>query len=457
MKKTVIYLCLALSVLLILAGCSKKEQTKPDAEQPGATAVATSPSTPEAAQTEEPASLTLEPIEGVWEGAINIPNQPLPIIVKFAEDGGTISIPAQGLIDYPLTSVKLTDSGLFFDMNIQTQHITFDGKAEQDSITGTFKQNGQTYPFELTKGSGEEEGERNMVQTDIKDGTMLGQLELPQGEGPFPLMIIIAGSGPTDRNGNSPLMAGKNNSLKMLAEQLAAEGVASIRYDKRGVGENTGLAGKEEDTRFDDFVADAAAWVKFVKNDGRFSSVGIIGHSEGSLVGMAAAAQEGADSFISLAGAGRTIDQVLLEQLEAQLPAELLQESKDILEQLKQGKQIQDVSSELQALFRASVQPYLISWMKYNPAELLNKLSAPALIVNGNRDLQVPVKDAELLHDAREDAKLLIVDKMNHVLKEVTDSQEDNMAAYSNPDLPLADGLVDGIVRFMVEAGLLLK
>ncbi|TQR17822.1 alpha/beta hydrolase [Psychrobacillus soli] len=393
---------------------------------------------------------SLESIEGVWEGSINIPEQPLPIVVEFEADKGMISIPVQGLNDYPLSNTELNGSDVLFDMNIQGQKLTFDGKVEKEKITGTFTQQGQTFPFEIVRGSKEEEVEKDrLVEVKVEGGAMSGQLEIPSGEGPFPVMVIIAGSGPTDRNGNSIALPGKNNSLKMLAEDLAAEGVATIRYDKRGVGKNASLAGKEEDLRFDQYIDDAAAWVQFAKEDERFSKVGIIGHSEGSLIGMVASQKANADAFISIAGAGRPIEQVLLEQLKAQFPANLMEESTNILEKLKQGEQVKTVSSELQSLFRQSVQPYMISWLQYDPAEQLQKLNKPILLVNGNLDIQVPVKDAELLHEAKKDSDLLIVDKMNHILKEAPADREGNIATYSNPDLPLATGLIDGIVEFL--------
>lgn len=425
MRRLRIVFSLTAIVFLLLAACGKEEE--------GASEMS-----------------SLENIEGVWEGSINIPGQPLPIIVEFEADKGRISIPLQGLSDYPLTNMKLNESDLSFDMNIQGQKLTFVGKTEQEKITGTFTQQGQTFPFELVKGSKVEEIEKDsLVEVKLKEGTMFGQLEIPQGEGPFPLMVIIAGSGPTDRNGNSQALPGKNNSLKMLAEDLAGNGVATIRYDKRGVGKNASLAGKEEDLQFDHFIDDAVAWVQFAKDDKRFSKVGIIGHSEGSLIGMVASQKTDADAFISIAGAGRPIDQVLVEQLQVQLPANLMKESNDILEKLKLGEQVKIVSPELQSVFRSSVQPYMISWLQYDPAEQIQKLNCPVLLVNGKVDIQVPVKDAELLHQAKKDADLLIIDKMNHILKEAPADLEGNVATYSNPDLPLAKGLIDGIVNFL--------
>lgn len=425
MRKVAVVFSFIAMVFLLLAACSKEKEEGSEME-------------------------SLDNIKGVWEGSINIPNQPLPITVEFEEDKGMISIPVQGLNDYPLTNVTLNESVILFDMNIQGQKLTFDGKVEQEKMTGTFTQQGQTFPFELAKGSKEEEvQEDRLVEVQVEGGMMSGQLEIPEGQGPFPLMVIIAGSGPTDRNGNSIALPGKNNSLKMLAEDLAKEGVATIRYDKRGVGKNTSLASKEEDLRFDHFIDDAAAWVQFAKNDARFSKIGIIGHSEGSLIGMVASQKADVDAFISIAGAGRPIDEVLLEQLQVQLPANLLKESTEILEKLKQGEQVKTVSPELQSVFRPSVQPYMISWLQYDPAEQLQRLNKPILLINGNIDIQVPVKDAELLHEAKKDSELLIVDKMNHILKEAPADREGNIATYSNPDLPLAKGLIDGIVKFL--------
>lgn len=429
MKKLGISFCLLAIVLLLVGGCSKKKESAPDTPSKGMG--------------------LLESIEGIWNGSINVPGQPLPIILTFENEKGTISIPAQGLVDYPLASVKLDGSDISIKMNIQTQLLTFVGTIDQEKITGTFTQQGQSFPFELEKGTKSEDLEEdNLIQIETKGGMMTAVLETPKGEGPFPLMVIIAGSGPTDHDGNSPLFPGKNNSLKLLAEGLAADGVASIRYDKRGIGKNAHLIGKEEDERFDNFIEDAVSWAQYAQKDQQFSEVGIIGHSEGSLIGMVAAAKANVDTFISIAGAGRPIDEVLLEQLTPQLPASLLEESSSILEKLKQGEQVATVSQELQSLFRPSVQPYMISWLHYNPAIEIQKLTIPVLIINGTRDIQVPVKDAEQLHLAKNDSTLLIVEKMNHILKESPEDQEGNLATYSNPDLPLANGLLDGIIDF---------
>lgn len=278
---------------------------------------------------------------------------------------------------------------------------------------------------------------------------MTALLLTPEGVGPFPVMLMLSGSGPTDKNGNSLMAVGKNNSLKMVAEALAQEGVATIRYDKRGIGDNIGLLGKEEDLRFENYSEDAALWIDYAKSQDEFSSVGVIGHSEGSLIGMLAAKQQDASSFISLAGAGRPADEVLIEQLEQQLPEHVLNEVKAIIDQLKKGQTAKKVSPELTHIFRPSVQPYLISWLSYSPQEELAKLDMPVLVAGGTTDLQVPVEDASLLQSANSRVELLIVEDMNHVLKNAPAELVANRASYENPDLPLADGLMDGILAFL--------
>ncbi|WP_059103436.1 alpha/beta hydrolase family protein [Shouchella shacheensis] len=391
-------------------------------------------------------------LDGYWEGKIVVSNQQLPIIVEFEEEDGKLSIPIQGLNDYPLSLVKVDDSSVFFEMDIQGDIVTFEGQFEEEKITGTFTQQAQSFPFKLMKGNLDNASElvdKDLTEIEVSDGVMKGKVETPEGQGPFPVAIIIAGSGPTDKDGNSKALPGENNSLKMIAEGLTSEGIASIRYDKRGVGDNMILGGNEEDLRFDDYIDDAVAWMTYAENSDLFSSVSVIGHSEGSLIGMVASYQEDANTFVSLAGAGRQADDVLHEQLETQLSGDLLKEAKEILDNLKRGETVKNISSELQSIFRPSVQPYMMSWMEYDPRQEMAKLDSPILIVNGTRDLQVPVSEAEILYNAKPNSEFLIIEGMNHVLKEAPAEQKGNLATYFNPDIPLAKGLMNSIIDFL--------
>ncbi|MGP4107649.1 alpha/beta hydrolase [Virgibacillus sp. L01] len=305
MKKGMLYIMAIFMGLILISGCEKKDTAKKDESM-------------------------MEVLSGKWTGTIMVHNQPLDIIVSLNKnDGwsGNISIPVQGVNDYPLSSVTVNNKNISFFMKIQGQQISFDGNVDNNKIEGNFSQHGQTFSFELTKSdegdqTADNTGEFLSVQTD--NGRLYGELEEPSGEGPFPVMIIIPGSGPTDRNGNSPAIQGKNNSLKLLAEQLSEHGIASVRYDKRGVGKNVEAAIPENELDFNQFVHDAKTWVEQLAQEEAYTKVGIIGHSQGSLVGMVAARDSNADAFISIAGAGHPIDQVLYDQLKGQLSGELL-------------------------------------------------------------------------------------------------------------------------------------
>ena len=263
-----------------------------------------------------------------------------------------------------------------------------------------------------------------------------------------PVVLIIAGSGPTDRNGNTPIISGENNSLKMIAEDLANYGIASIRYDKRGVGKSLDDKLDENKLRFETYINDAREFANYAKKDIRFSKFYIAGHSEGSLIGMNVAKYVNADGFISIAGMGRTFDVVLRQQLASQ-PSYVIKESNAILDSLKLGKLVTDAPSYLNTLFRPSVQPYLISLFAYSPESIISSLKTPCLILQGKNDLQVTVLDAENLGKAQPKAKVVLFNKMNHVLKDCDEDTESNVAAYSNPSLPLSNNFIRSIVDFI--------
>ncbi|WP_163574988.1 alpha/beta hydrolase [Halomonas faecis] len=286
------------------------------------------------------------------------------------------------------------------------------------------------------------------VRLETATGTLYGSLLLPSSTGPHPLVLLHAGSGPTDRNGNSALVPGTNNSLKLLAEALAARGIASVRYDKRGVAASAAAAPSESDLRFDTYVDDAAAWVRQLRMDPRFGTITLLGHSEGALIGMLAAKQARADAFISVAAPARRASDILREQLRLQLSAELWQDSERILSELEQGRTTGNVPPALASLFRSSVQPYLISWFRYVPTEEIQRAPGLALIVHGTTDVQVSPSEAEALKQARPDAELLIVEGMNHVLKMVPLNPARQDASYSDPSLPVAPLLVERVVGF---------
>ncbi|MFN3758122.1 MAG: alpha/beta hydrolase [Algoriphagus aquaeductus] len=240
----------------------------------------------------------------------------------------------------------------------------------------------------------------------------------------------------------------KNNSLKMLAEGLAENGIASLRYDKRGVGESKDAGLSESELRFEHYVQDAKAWVDYLSKDSRFSEIVILGHSEGSLIGMIATQNPDVTKFISLAGVGTPAGEIIREQLKPQPPF-VLEQSLPILEKLEKGETVDEVPPMLFSLFRPSVQPYLVSWFRYDPRQELAKLNKPILIIQGTTDLQVGVDDAEKLANANERAELRIIEEMNHILKEAESDRTKNIATYSMPELPLQSDLLESILKFL--------
>lgn len=257
------------------------------------------------------------------------------------------------------------------------------------------------------------------------------------------LVILIPGSGIPDRNGNQP--GASNNSLKFLSEGLASKDIAVFAYDKRAIAQLKAGNISEKDVTFDDVIADVKQIIQYFKSKKEFNKIIISGHSEGSLVGMIAS-KGNADGYVSIAGAGRPIDEILEEQVVKQAPF-LKTELRKNLDILKSGQTFKLENKMLSSLFRESVQPYLISWFKYDPRVEIKKLQIPVLIINGTKDLQVPESDAKLLHEAYPKSELVIIENMNHVFKEIKEDSE-NMKSYNDLTLPVAPELIEKVAGF---------
>jgi pimeloyl-ACP methyl ester carboxylesterase len=281
----------------------------------------------------------------------------------------------------------------------------------------------------------------------VPGGILYGTLAIPPSKEPVPVVLIIAGSGATDRDGNSPGL--KMNIYRMLADSLLRHGIASLRYDKRGVGQSVHAMRSEADVTFITGIDDAVAWLRSLKTDRRFSVVVVLGHSEGSLVGMMAAKEGNADGYISVSGAGEPIDKILNKQLRQQAP-QLAEKAAILLDSLSKGFTVQEPGGTLNGLFRASVQPYMISWIKLDPLQEIKKLTIPILILQGRTDIQVSVEDAEGLKTASPAATLVLIDSMSHILKQGPADKQKNMATYFMPNLPLKPELVGAIDDFVL-------
>lgn len=271
------------------------------------------------------------------------------------------------------------------------------------------------------------------------DGTLL-----TPNDGATTLAIIIAGSGPTDRDGNQNFL--KTSNLKKLAIALTNSGIATFRYDKRIV-KQIRQNNVDPNIMFDDFVNDAIEVTNYFKKQNTYKKIYIIGHSQGSLIGLLAA-KDRADGFISLAGAGQTIDNVITEQVNKTAPM-FTEDTKRVFGILKEGKTTSEYPPALASIFDLSVQKFIANWMNYDPVVEIKKLDMPILVINGTKDLQVSVAEAKLLNDAAENSELKLIDKMNHVLFIIEGDDQENAKSYNDHAGKVSEELINDIISFI--------
>lgn len=269
-----------------------------------------------------------------------------------------------------------------------------------------------------------------------------GTLYTPIENETSPLVIFIAGSGPTDRDGNQSFM--KNDMLKKMATFLSNNGVSTFRYDKRIV-KQIRTKTIDKNISFDDFVTDAKSVINFFKS--KYKTIIVAGHSQGSLVGLLALNQS-VDAFVSLAGAGKPIDRILEEQISKSAPM-FLEDSKRVLATLKAGETTKDYPLPLASIFNLELQPFMANWMQYNPIDVIKKQEIPTLIINGDKDLQVGIEEAKLLYEAAQNGQLLIVENMNHVLVNIEGDDLENMKSYNIATLEIAQEVSDRMLDFV--------
>ncbi|NJC39889.1 hypothetical protein GGQ87_000147 [Brevundimonas alba] len=272
-------------------------------------------------------------------------------------------------------------------------------------------------------------------------------------EAPRAAAVILPGSGPTDRNGDSLQFGIVGGSYRRLAEGLAAQGIATVRIDKRGIGESAAAGLSEADLRFTHLSDDARGWAAEAARLTGQPCAWLIGHSEGALVALAAV-RDGGNSvcgLVLLSGAGRPARVVLEEQLGPQLPEPMRTQAFHALAELEAGRTVADTPPALASLLRPSVQPYLISWLALDPAALIASYDGPVMIGQGSTDLQTTVTDARALAAADPEARLIIWDGVNHMLRVAPDDRAANVATYYDAGLPLAPGVVDDVAGFILE------
>ena len=270
---------------------------------------------------------------------------------------------------------------------------------------------------------------------------LYGTLQAPQSN---QVVLFISGSGPSDRNGNQP--GYQSNCLKMIADSLEANGIASLRYDKRGVAKSASDQLNWSDLRFEHLIGDAEAWCSYLST--RFDHITILGHSQGALVGLLAAQNQPVDRFVSLAGLANSMYETLHRQLGKQ-PKFVSDVALPMLDSLAAGIKVDSVPPYLNSLFNPDVQDYLMSALHYDSREEITKLNIPKLVVQGTTDIQIPVEEAEELAALSPQAHLVIIEGMNHVMKPAPEAQITNLSTYNQPDLPLHQDLIPALIKFL--------
>ena len=273
-----------------------------------------------------------------------------------------------------------------------------------------------------------------------------GTLSYPDIEKPLPLVIFIQGSGNVNRDGNQAGTVIQSAYIKTFRDSLNARGFGFYSYDKRtSVLDNIS---KLKDIRFKDLVNDARLVIEKYAEDPRFSSLHVIGHSQGSLVGMLSLSPQ-VNTYISLAGPGVTIDKKIVEQIKGQSP-ELGEIAAQHFTELQESDTIASINPMLFQIFAPQNQQFLKGYAALDPAKEITKVTVPTLIINGDADIQISEQDAQLLYEALPGSRLEIVPKLNHVLKEVN-SMAENQQAYMQPDVPLSPALLSILTEFISE------
>ncbi len=287
--------------------------------------------------------------------------------------------------------------------------------------------------------------------------TIEGVLRVPKtsisaGTAQNTLVFIVPDASGTDRDGNMGDGI-KAAPYRHLSENLAANGIATFRYDKRGVGNST-FEGENKPIVFEDFIGDAQKCLDSLRASGKFSKIIVAGHGEGALVGMILAQRTPFDGFVSLAASAKRIDSFMVDQVRRGSP-ELAYALRVVYDKWEKNEPVDSFPKAIKDYIHPALKPFVIDMMRFMPTVEIAKVRVPTLIIHGKTDVSVPFASGVRLSKAKPDAQFYLHESMNHVLKDGDLNLLDTKKVNENPNLPLSTGLVSTIVNFIikVEAG----
>ena len=410
-------------------------------------------------------------ITGTWNGILKVQGMQLRLVFNISKtDNGysaTMDSPDQWAKDIPVTTISYENSKL--QLKIDNAGIVYEGITENDSVVGIFKQGGLSAPMNLTRKIAEKQKvlrpqepskpypyyEEEVTFENRQAGIRLaGTLTLPKKEGKFPVVVLISGSGPQNRDeelfGHKPFL--------VLADYLTRKGIAVLRYDDRGTASSKGDFSTA--TTYD-LSTDTEAAVEYLKARKEINKkqIGLVGHSEGGIIApMLASRSKDIAYIVMLAGPGIPIDELLFKQQELIGKASGMSDidiqktkaiNKGIYELIKQSGDTEKLKTDLTAYLQKVMEenndskrpegmsdddivrqqvsqiasPWMSYFIKYNPAVALRKVKCPVLAINGEKDLQVsPAENLEAIRIALSEGKnkkstIKSIPGLNHVFQ----------------------------------------
>lgn len=388
-------------------------------------------------------------LKGDWNGTLTTPaGGKLRILFQFRETPAGLQVTPVNvdLRGETFPAGIATLSGKTLTIALPALNGSYQGTLSDDgwAISGSWTQGGRSLPLDLAPGTitaavlhQPEPGDLTIA---TPTGTLAGTI-LKAGDGKL-AAVIITGAGPANRDGNSPINGGRGT-YRDIAEGLAAQGVTTLRFDKRGIGQSAAAMRQESDLRIQIYGDDVRAWAAELKKRANAPCVWLIGHSEGALIAeLAAGGNRDICGIVTLAGVGRGMDIGWREAMSRALPPDQQQRVGEALDAIKAGRMVADLPPVMMGALRPSIQPYITSVFAQDPAALLRGLKVPVLILQGDADTNVTVADAKALAGARPDATLKIMPNVNHSLR----------IAKDDPGIgpgPLAPGITETIAAFM--------